>query len=142
MKTLIHRSFVVNISREKAWAHLTRVQDWPSWAPHIKSIQLIPAGELGPASTGLIHLNNGIKSAFQMSEFDPPRHWKWVGKFLWLTIEYDHIFEELSDQQTKLTWLVEVRGFGRATLGRLFAWVYNKNLNAAIPKLIQEMNTA
>lgn len=77
-----------------------------------------PPGELGPKSTGLIHLSNGIKSAFTMTEFSPYRNWKWVGGFLWLTVRYDHRFEELNPTQTELTWVVEAKGFGVSVFGR------------------------
>ena len=142
MVTLLQREFTVGIPLQRAWEHLARVERWPSWAPHIKQIELHPAGELGPESTGVIHLTNGIKSAFRMTEFNPPRSWKWVGPFLWLTVIYDHQFEELDAEHTKLTWVVQATGFGASVLGRLFAKVYRGNLEKAIPLLIAEMNAS
>jgi hypothetical protein len=62
MVTLIQREFTVGIPLQRAWNHVARVEQWPSWAPHIKRIELHPLGELGPESTGVIHLTNGIKS--------------------------------------------------------------------------------
>jgi len=61
MVTLLQREFTVGISLQRAWDHLARVEQWPSWAPHIKKIELQPPGELGPQSTGVIHLTNGMK---------------------------------------------------------------------------------
>jgi hypothetical protein len=97
--------------------------------------------ELGPKSTGFIQLNNGVRSAFTMTEFNPNNNWKWVGRFLWLTVCYDHRFEEVRPTQTKLTWVVEANGVGASMLGRLFAKVYRKNLDRAIPLLVKEMNS-
>lgn len=54
---------------------------------------------------------------------------------------YDHQFEEVDTEHTKLTWVVEAEGFGVSIFGRLFAAIYNGNLNRAIPNLITEMNT-
>ena len=142
MITLLRREFTVDRPIEKAWQHLARVEQWPSWAKHIRHVEVQPPGELGPTSTGLIHLSNGVKSAFRMSEFNPYRSWKWVGGFLWLTVHYDHRFEELNSTQTKLTWVVEAKGFGVSVFGRLFAKIYAKNLDRAIPLLIEEMNTS
>ena len=139
MITLLCREFKVDIPREKAWQHLARVEQWPSWAKHIKQVELVYGGELGPNSTGVIHLSNGIKSKFAMTQFQPRRNWKWVGRFLWLTIHYNHIFEELSARQTKLVWVIEGDGFGVSILGRLFARIYSMNLDKAIPLLIDEM---
>lgn len=142
MITLLRREFTVDMPLEKAWQHLTRVEQWPSWAKHIKRVEVQPPSDLGPQSTGIIRLSNGVKSAFTMMEFSPYRHWKWVGRFLWLTIHYDHLFEELNPKQTKLTWVVEGGGFGVSVFGRLFANVYNKNLDKAVPLLIAEMNAS
>jgi hypothetical protein len=142
MVTLIQREFTVGISLQRAWDHLARVEQWPSWAPHIKKIELQPPGELGPQSTGVIHLTNGMKPAFRMTEFNPPRSWKWVGGFLWLTVIYDHQFEQLDAEHTKLTWIVQATGFGASILGRLFAKIYRGNLERAIPLLIAEMNAS
>ena len=142
MVTLIQREFTVCIPLQRAWDHLARVEQWPSWAPHIKKIELHPPGELGPESTGVIHLTNGMKPAFRMTEFNPPRNWKWVGPFLWLTVIYDHRFEELDAEHTRLTWIVQATGFGAGILGRLFARIYRGNLERAIPLLIAEMNAS
>jgi uncharacterized membrane protein len=141
MITLLRRDFTVDRPIEKAWQHLACVEQWPSWAKHIRQVQVQPPGELGPTSRGLIHLTNGLKSAFTMTEFNPYRNWKWVGGFLWLTVHYDHRFEDMNSTRTRLTWLVEVRGFGLSIFGRLFAKFYNKNLDRAIPLLVEEMNT-
>jgi hypothetical protein len=140
MVTLIQREFTVGIPSQSAWDHLARVEHWPSWAPHIKQIELQPPGELDQQSTGVIHLTNGMKPVFRVTEFNPPRNWKWVGTFLWLTVIYDHRFEPLDTEHTKLIWIIEAEGFGASILGRLFASIYRRNLERAIPRLIAEMN--
>ncbi len=140
MRRLVRREFVVERPVEEAWRHLARVEAWPSWAQHIRRVEPRPRGELGPASTGVIRLRNGVRSAFAMTEFDPPRHWKWIGRFLWLAVQYDHRFEAVGAGRTRLIWTVDVEGFGVATIGRLFAAIYERNLDAAIPALVAEMN--
>jgi hypothetical protein len=140
MVPLIHREFEVAIPLQRAWGHLARIQQWPSWAPHIKRIELHPPGEIGHQSTGVIHLTNGLKPVFRMTEFNPPRNWKWVGAFLWLTVIYDHQFERLDAEHTKLIWVIAANGLGEGILGRLFAWIYRSSLERAIPLLIAEMN--
>jgi hypothetical protein len=139
MVTLIHREFSVGVPSATAWQHLARIQQWPSWARHIKWIELQPPGELNPQSTGVIHLTNGLKPVFRVADFKPPHSWKWVGGFLWCTVIYDHQFEALDAARTKLTFIVEAAGFGAGVLGRLFAWIYRRNLERAIPLLIAEM---
>jgi hypothetical protein len=147
MITLLRREFTVELPLQKAWQHLARVEQWPSWAKHIRQVELLPPDELGPGSTGRLHLNTVVKSGwpgsiakFTVTEFSPSHNWKWVAGFLWLTCHYDHRFEELSPTQTRLTWVIEAQGFGKSVIGRLFARIYSKHLDRAIPLLVHEMN--
>jgi uncharacterized membrane protein len=142
MITLLRREFTVDRPIEKVWRHLARVEQWPKWAKHIRQVEVHPPGELAPTSTGLIHLRNGFNPKFTMTEFNPYVNWKWVGGFLWLTVHYDHRFEERKRAQTKLTWVVEARGLGVSVFGRIFAKIYSKNLDRAIPLLIEQMNAS
>jgi hypothetical protein len=141
MVTLIDREFTVNASLERAWQHLAHLDQWSTWAHHIKQIDVHPQVELGPQSSGVIHLANGIKSTFRMTEFNPRRNWKWVGPFLWLTIHYNHCFESLSSRQTKLRFVLEASGFGVSFFGLLFAKVYRRKLERAIPRLVSEIES-
>lgn len=94
MIELIRREFTVETPLVTAWHHLAQFEQWPSWAKHIQQVELTPKGELTLQSIGALHLENGIRSQFRTTEIAPPRNWKWVGPFLWMTIHYDHQFEE------------------------------------------------
>jgi hypothetical protein len=136
---LLQREFVVSLPLQVAWDHLARVEKWPSWAAHIKRIELQPPGELDVESTGVIHLTNGLKPPFRVTEFNPPCNWKWVGPFLWASVIYDHQFEVVDSEHTRFIWTVEAQGFGAAVLGPFFARIYRRSLDRAIPRLIAEM---
>jgi hypothetical protein len=136
---LVHREFVIDAPLDQAWAHLARVEQWVSWAKHIRRVELTPRGEVTAQTKGVLYLSNGLTTVFKMVEFEPGRSWKWVGDLLWLRIEYDHQFEAVNDQQTRMTWNVDGEGAGIGIFGRLFAIVYNGNLNRAIPNLIAEL---
>jgi hypothetical protein len=75
-----------------------------------------------------------------MTEFNPPANWKWEGPFLWATVIYDHRFEVVDAEHTRLIFIVEAQGFAAAVLGPLFATVYRRSLDRALPRLIVEMN--
>ncbi len=139
MLTLVERRFSARTSLSGAWQHLAKVENWPSWAKHIKRVELRPPGALGPDSRGTIHLSNGVKSTFRMTHLDPPVSWKWAGPFLWITVHYDHRFRPLGEAETELTFVVEAEGFGVSILGRLFGALYARNLDRAIPNLIAEL---
>jgi hypothetical protein len=140
--TLIDREFVVNASLERAWQYLVRLDQWSTWAHHIKLIEARPQGELGPHSSGVIHLSNGMKSTFRMMDFNPYQNWKWTGPFLWLTIDYDHRFESINRDQTKLRFILDANGFAANSLGRLFAKIYSQSLEKAIPRLVNNIESS
>ena len=137
--TLIRRDFEVEAPLERAWEFLARVSEWPSWATHIRSIDIEPAGSLRLGSKGRIRLRNGMQSGFVVVEFNPGSNWKWVGPFLWLNVHYDHRFERVAAGRTRLTWVVDAEGPGVGTVGPLFAMIYRRSMDRAIPLLIAQM---
>jgi hypothetical protein len=139
---VLQRQFTVNLPLEKAWQHLARVEQWPSWSKHIKLVELQPASQLGLESTGRMLLTNGLKPAWKVTTFNLYRNWIWVGNFLWLTVYYDHRFEMLNPTQTKIIFALEASGFGKSVLGRLFAKIYSKTLDRAITLLVREMDAS
>lgn len=139
MRTLLTRTFEVEAAPAAAWAHLERVERWTSWAKHIRSATLEPPGPLTPTSRGTFKLSNGIKTSFSMTDLVPGRRWRWAGTFLWLRVGYDHLLEAAPGGGTRVTFVVEGEGLGLGSLGRLFARVYAKNLDVAIPNLVEEL---
>jgi hypothetical protein len=135
---LLVRTFDVAAPVERAWAHLPRVERWPTWAKHIRSVERSGPAELGPGSEGAIRLANGIRSRFRMTDWEPGRRWAWTGRFLWLRVFYDHRFEAIPGG-TRITFDVHGGGVGAGVLGPLFAGIYAKNLDAAIPNLVAEL---
>jgi len=141
-RLLLRRTLDVPVPVGEAWTRLSRVEAWPSWARHIRSARLEPAGALGPGSRGVFLLKPGIPTRFEMTDWDPPRRWKWRGEFLWLTVGYDHRFEPLPGDGTRIVLEVDATGFALGTLGRLFAFVYARNLDRALPLLAREFGGA
>lgn len=139
MLRLLERRFRVKVSLEEAWAHLAQVEQWPSWARHIRRVELRPMGPLDSDSEGVIYLTNGIRSTFRLAEFHVGENWKWVGPFLWITVHYDHQFIRLGPEESELRFVLDGEGFGVGIFGRLFAAIYARNLDRAIPRLIAEL---
>ena len=81
-------------------------------------------------------LRNGMTSTFRMTEWNPGRNWKWAGPFLWLRVHYDHRFDPIGPRATRLTWTLDAEGPGASALGRVFAAVYARNLDRAIPRFV------
>jgi len=139
MIELVAREFTVDVSLDDAWDHLARVERWPSWAKHIKRVVLEPPGPLTDASSGAFRIAGGVRSTFRMEIYDPPRRWQWVGDFLTTKVHYDHRFEPVTSDRTRLIWTVAAEGAGSATLGRMFGAIYARNLDKAIPNLQAEL---
>jgi hypothetical protein len=142
VRRIVEKSFVVRAPLEVTWKHLAEVEKWPSWAKHIRSVVKSPPGPLGPSTCGTLKLANGAKVTFQMIEFEPPRHWKWVGPFLGSQVFYDHIFAEDKPGETTVRFRADIAGWTAAVLGRLFGSLYKRNLDRAVPLLIEEIETS
>jgi len=136
MSVLVERSFVVPVAVEAAWQLLADVEDWPAWAPHIRSVELEPPGGLGPTSRGRFRLRGAPASSFSMLTYDPPRHWSWAGSVAGMRVTYDHRFGSEGPSATRITFVVEGHGPISRLVGRPFAWIYGRNLDRAIPRLI------
>ena len=136
---LLQRRFTVKAPVEKAWAHLARISEWPGWARHIRRIDLTPAGALTLQSEGVIRLTNGVHSTFGMKELNPGVNWRWAGRFLWLTVDYDHRFYPLTAEQSEIEFVLDGEGLGVGVFGPLFAAIYAVNLDRAIPRLVAEV---
>ncbi|MBI3820546.1 MAG: SRPBCC family protein [Planctomycetes bacterium] len=136
---LLERRFVVSASVEKSWAHLAQVSNWPRWARHIRRIDLSPDGPLQLETSGVIRLTNGVRSTFRMKEINVLQNWRWTGPFLWLLVDYDHRFRAIAPNQCEIVFTIDGSGFGIGFFGRIFATIYAKNLDRAIPLLIKEI---
>ena len=142
VRELVRRDFTVDVPLQQAWDHLANVEAWTSWAKHIKRVTLEPSGPLTVASAGAFRLAGGVRSTFRMVIYDPPTRWQWAGRFLTVAVHYDHRFETIGDDQTRLVWTVSAEGAGTSTLGRVFGAIYARNLDKAIPNLQGELRTS
>jgi polyketide cyclase/dehydrase/lipid transport protein len=139
MLRLLERRFKVRAPVTKAWTHLQDVERWPTWATHIRRVELKPPGALRADSEGTIRLTNGITSTFRMEELREGASWKWAGPFLWITVHYDHRFKALGTAESEIEFVLDGEGAAVGSLGRVFAVIYARNLDRAIPRLVAEI---
>jgi hypothetical protein len=138
--TAFRKEFIVSVPKDTAWEHFNRATEWPSWASYIKSVELNPAGELGPTTIGTVNLQNGQSTTFHVTAFEPKVHWQWSTSQLWFTLDYDHEFQRMSDLETRMILHMKVKGFGKSVLAFVIDRMAGPDLDASIPKLIQQMN--
>ena len=134
MKRLLERTFAVEAAAERAWAELVAAEQWPRWAPHLGSVQVTPPGPVGPGSSATLRLKNRTKASVRVTEFEDGRRFRWEGSFLWMGLGYDHVVT--TDMgEVSITFTVEGAGVGVNTIGPLFASLYARQLDRAIPRL-------
>lgn len=131
----VQRSFDVAVPPAQAWDRLAEVERWPEWAPHIKAVTLSPPSRLGPSSSGAFRIRHLGRNAFTMSAWDPPDRWEWTGGLPGVRVVYDHRFAPASGGGTVMTWVVALEGPLARIVSPIFAKVYGRNVDRAIPRL-------
>ena len=135
MKRLLERTFVVEAAAERAWAELVTAEQWPRWARHLRSVQVTPPGPVGHGSSAALRLKNRTKASVRVTEFEDGRRFRWEGSFLWMDLGYDHVVTTDDTGRVTITFTVEGAGVGVNTIGPLFATIYARQLDRAIPRL-------
>jgi hypothetical protein len=135
MKRLLERTFAVQAPAERAWAELIAAEQWPRWARHLRSVRVIPPGPVGPGSSATLRLRNRTRARVRVTEFEDGRRFRWEGSFLWLGLGYDHLVTTDNTGRVHITFTVDGAGVGANTIGPLFASIYARQLDRAIPQL-------
>jgi hypothetical protein len=133
---LVERSFDVPVARDQAWSALAEVESWAHWAPHISRARVTPPGPVQAHSSGTFRFRPIGRSRFTMTDFDPPRSWTWTGRVMGVTIDYEHRFDEVEPDRTRLVWTVRERHSRPRVRGRLFAAVYSRLIDRAWPGFV------
>jgi hypothetical protein len=131
----VRRTFRVDVPLAEAWARFSLIERWPEWAPHITSTTLSPSGELGPASTGALWIRGFGRTSFRMTVWEPGVRWVWVGAMPGITVTYEHRFAPDRDAGTTFDWVVFLDGPLARLVRPIFARIYGRNLDRAIPRL-------
>lgn len=139
MRQILVSSVEVDADVSKAWEHLIEPARWPSWAKHIKRVDMEPQGRARIGSKGRVRLRNGTSARQQVVEINELRNWRWDGRFLGMRLIYDHAFGPTPSGGTRITFTVDADGPGVGTIGRLFGRLYARNLARSLPNLEAEL---
>jgi hypothetical protein len=135
--TAFRREIVVNVPREVAWDHFSRPRAWQSWLGSGAPTEVGPGDVVGPDTVASF----GDSVTFRMAEFDPPNHWMWMSRMLWFTARYDHVFERITDHQTRMIFHMRITGFGNDLFARVIGAATAASGHAeALQRLADEMN--
>ena len=139
MRQLLTRRFTVHAAPAFAWRHLAAAEQWPSWAHHLRKVELTPAGPVGENTQAVLTLTNRTRAKVAVTDFVDGHRFRWDGTFLWLRLGYDHRVEPADAHGSEVTFRVLGGGIGISTLGRLFARIHARNLDLGIPRLQNEL---
>ena len=135
--TAFRREIVVNVPREVAWEHFSRPRAWQSWLGSGAPTEVGPGDVVGPETVASF----GSAVTFRMAEFDPPNHWMWSSRMLWFTSRYDHVFEQITDRQTRMVFHMTITGFGNDLFARVLGAATAAGGHAeALQRLADEIN--
>lgn len=72
------------------WSRYTRPAAWPTWAPHIRSVDY-PFDTVEPGATGSVVGVAGARATFRVTAVDPDaRRWSWCVRYGPLRLRFDH----------------------------------------------------
>ncbi len=71
-----------------------------------------------------------------MTEVADGRAWKWQGRVLWLTMDFNHRCEPLDDG-CRVTFDVDLTGPGAALMRRVGRLVYRRQMDRALDLLVE-----
>lgn len=140
MQRLLQRVFTVEAQPAPAWEKLIHAEQWPSWARHLRRVDLDPPGPVGPNTTAILRLRNGTSAKVRITDFVPGRSFRWEGMLMWTRLGHDHRVDVDEAGDTTIEFLVDGAGARLFTIGRLLAWGYARSLDRAIPRLQAELS--
>jgi hypothetical protein len=86
-------------------------------------------------------MREGFTSRLTMTEFRPGENWKWVGRGrLGPTLAFDHRFNAVDENRTRIDFVVETAGFIEPVFGRFNALYLGRKLDRNLPRLVADLN--
>jgi hypothetical protein len=142
MKERMRRTFAVDAPLETVWDYIARPEAWPAtWAHHIRRVACDPHGVATAETRGVIHMKGGMSSKLRMIDFNPGRNWKWGGRSRIFRFAFDHRFDRIDEERTRLDFVVETDGALDYLLGPLTGLYLGRRLDRNIPRLIEQLDS-
>ncbi len=139
MRQVVREQVVVARPVSAAWKHLANLEEWPSWAGHIRQMDPTPPGELTASTQVMLHMRAGPRTLMIVTEYEPPRRWVWEGRSFGITTLFEHKLEEIGAGQTRIWFLAWVSGPLAGPGGWTFGKMIRRYLARALPKLKGEI---
>lgn len=89
---------VVDAPAADVWRILTDLDDWPRWGPSVRSAA-IEGGAPRPGARGTVTTIAGVRLAFEITAWEPPRRCAWKVAGVRAT---DHVVEPMGDSRCRV----------------------------------------
>ena len=142
MRQVVREEVVVDRSPSVAWKHLAKLEEWPSWAVHIRRMDPNPPGDLTDSTQVVLHMRAGPRTKMIVTEYDPPQRWVWEGRSFGVTTRFEHKLEEIGGGRTRIWFLAWMSGPLAGPAGWTFGKMMRRSLAQALPKLKGEIEAA
>lgn len=141
MREVVREQVVVERSPQEAWDHLARLEQWPSWAAHIRRMEPMPPGNLTSSTRVVLHMRAGPRTTMTVTEYDPPKRWVWEGKSFGTMTRFEHQLEPVGEGHTRIWFLAWMSGPFARPGDWIFGKMMSRYLATALPKLKKEIET-
>jgi hypothetical protein len=139
MREVVREQVTVDRPDAVAWDHLAALEQWPTWAGHIRRMDPTPPGALTASTSVVLSMRRGPRTTMKVTEYEPPRRWVWEGRSFGTVTRFEHQFERLGDASTRI-WFLAWMGGPLAPLGGWwFGRMMKRHLSIALPKLKAEI---
>lgn len=139
MVEVVREQVLVDRPASIAWSHLAHLEEWPSWAEHITRMEPTPPGDLRDSTHVLLHMRAGPRNEMKVTEYDPPNRWVWEGRSFGVTTRFEHRFEGVGDNATRIWFLGWMNGPLSFIGAPIFRRMMHGYLVKALPKLKLEI---
>lgn len=142
LREVVRESVEVDRPLEVVWAHLAKLEQWPSWAAHIRRMEPTPPGQLTARTEVVLHMTVGFRTKMTVTEYDRPRRWLWEGRSLGTITRFEHKLEQVGEERTRIWFLAWMGGPLSGPAGWMFGRMMRRYLAVALPKLKAEIEAA
>ena len=125
-------------SRERVWALLTDVSDWPSWNPGVGYAEL--DGPVIEGATGRVHAEGGPASALKILAIEPERRFVTEASERFVRLRFDHELTEVADGRLRISERVRMTGLATPLLRHTVGARLERSIPTALEALAAQVS--
>lgn len=104
------RSIDIDAPQQRVWDVVTDLEGWPQHIDTVESIEILTPKPVTTGSRVRLKQPKLSEGVWDVTVWDAPARFEWTQKTGALTSVADHRIEALSDDRTRLTLILDMRG--------------------------------